>query len=318
MNDDVLPQFHAKHFVWLVALFALTLYAYNSLNNSSSITANIPPINTTTTERLSEGPLITATSAVVLSADGETLFSRNDRTQYPLASLTKLLTIYTASHRLSPTSLVTIPKEAIESGPLSLVQPGEHWTVGDLITMALVASSNEAANSLCFELGQNETGIERLPYSEATQKCVELLNRTARSLGLASVYVTNPTGLDIHLGIVGGAYGTPRDIARLMLITYTDYPEVFIPSTRMRSVVTSATGRSVTVDNTNTRITDFDTLLGSKTGTTRLTGGNLAILARRSGVLYAIVLFQSGEAERFDDALILDRMIAATLSTRTK
>lgn len=257
-----------------------------------------------------------AKAAIILSETGDVLFSKNASAQYPLASLTKLITAYVAARDLSPELPITIPSEAVPDPELSLIQPREHWTVGQLITMALVASSNEAANSLCYAIGQHSLHVTNVTFDSATNACITELRRTAQKMGLATTYFANPSGLDLHLGVIGGAYGSPRDIAQLFLAAIKDFPEQFAITTAPSITLVSPTGREVTIENTNNKLESYPTLRASKTGTTRLSGGNLAIITEHNNTRVAVVVFGSGETSRFADAEQLDNSINQLMSTR--
>jgi D-alanyl-D-alanine carboxypeptidase len=84
-----------------------------------------------------EGVMLTGKAAVVYDlATGEVLFERNAKAQLPLASLTKLLTVYAAATSLPQESKVTITEEALAADGESGFSAGETFVFDDLARLA--------------------------------------------------------------------------------------------------------------------------------------------------------------------------------------
>src|SRR5262249_7455570 len=79
---------------------------------------------------------------------GQTLFGKNADTQLPLASLTKLLTMYAALDSLSAESPVTISKTALAQDGDNGFTEGQTFQFESLARFALAASSNDAAEAI--------------------------------------------------------------------------------------------------------------------------------------------------------------------------
>ncbi|MFO0765116.1 MAG: serine hydrolase [Patescibacteria group bacterium] len=117
----------------------LPVAKYVSVTNNAPIKKRVESI----------GVDVTAKSAVVVDvASGEVLFSKDSDVAYPIASLTKLVTIVTAlDEKLDLDEKVAIKKEDA-AGYKPIFFEGETFTRRDLLKAMLVGSSNEAANAL--------------------------------------------------------------------------------------------------------------------------------------------------------------------------
>ena len=253
-----------------------------------------------------DGVVIEGKAAIVYDlATGEALYEKNSRSQLPLASLTKLLTVYAAHEALRPGDIVTITESSLRPEGDSGFVLGERFRFGDLARFALVTSSNDATAAIA-EAAASAKGV--------TGK--DLLANAADSLGLAQTYALNGTGLDESLS-VSGAYGSARDVAVLAGALRAAAPEVADATTFAASSVTSLEGFSHSLPNTNQQIVRIPNALLSKTGFTDLAGGNLAVVYDAGmGHPVAVVVLGSSREGRFSDVAALiaraDRYFAGT------
>lgn len=229
---------------------------------------------------------------------GETLYEKNSRSQLPLASLTKLLTIYAAAESLDNASTVTITDTALLSDGESGFSAGESFAFGDLARLALVSSSNDATAAIA----------ETAAIARATTG-KNMLASAASALGLAQTYALNGTGLDESTSVSGG-YGSARDIAVLSGKLLETAPEIASATINSSVSIRSREGVLHTLPNTNPGIARIPSALLSKTGFTDLAGGNLAIVYDAGiGHPIAVVVLGSSRDGRFSDV--------NTLLTRT-
>jgi len=244
---------------------------------------------------------IQAAAAIVYDlSTGEILYGKNAYTPLPLASLTKILTVYAALAELPPETPVTISAAAAGVGSLGGLAHGETFSLTDLSRLTLTASLNEGAVAIA-EVAAEVT--HRLP--------IEMLAGAAAALTLDQTYAVNGSGLDASAVIAGG-YGSAFDVARLSgaLVSYA--PDVALATTRDRAQATAQDGTAYVVKNTNPVVTTIPHLLFSKTGSTRLAGGNLAlVLDVGLGHPVAIVVLGSSEEARFSD---ISALVTATFS----
>ena len=130
---------------------------------------------------------VTAKSYVVVNAsDGRILYAKNPNLRLPPASTAKVMTVLVAKERLSMEKSIVIGRRAANVPPSKAgLTPGASYTVKDLITAALVSSSNDAA----VALAEATAGSER--------RFTELMNAKARQLGMNNTFFVNATGLTV-------------------------------------------------------------------------------------------------------------------------
>lgn len=228
----------------------------------------------------------------------EVLYQKNSKAQLPLASLTKLLTTYAGATTLAPDSQVTITASALAQDGESGLSQGEVFNFTDAAKLALVASSNDAAEAVAEAAAQKENGTNK-----------SLLASAAAAIGLPQTYAVNGTGLDVSTSLSGG-YGSAYDVAQLAGAVLEVAPELARATTYPSVTVYSKTGAVHTLPNTNQEVVRVPNLLLSKTGFTDLAGGNLAIVFDAGiGHPVAIVVLGSSHEGRFSDVA---RLLALT------
>ena len=246
---------------------------------------------------------------------GHTLYAYNADAQLPLASLTKLLTLYAASKVLSPSATIAITPQALaqtgDAGDNFAL--GEQFTFDSLARFTLVSSSNQGAEAIAeaAAAAQNTTGAN-------------MLAGAAVAAGLSHTYAVNGTGLDESTTTSGG-YGSARDIALLAGQFLSQAPALASATTKSAVTVTDVSGIVHYAANTDVNVGTFPRLLLSKTGNTDLAGGNLAIVFD-AGVNHpvAIVVLGSSQKGRFSDvqslmdATLEHFALAGTLATTTR
>lgn len=242
---------------------------------------------------------IEAKAAVVYDlATGETLYARNGKMQLPLASLTKLLTIYAAAGILGDTSTVTITPEALATEGESGLYVGESFSFYDAARLSLVASSNDATEAIAE--------AARL-VSSTDQKT--MLASAAATIPLSQTYAVNGTGLDENTSVSGG-YGSAHDVALLAGALLKKKPEIAAATTKSSISVTSKSGIAHSLSNTNQGAVRVPGLLLSKTGFTDLAGGNLVVVFDAGiGHPIAVAVLGSSVSGRFTD---VEKLVRAT------
>ncbi len=147
------------------------------------------------------------------------LFAYNADAQLPLASLTKIMTALIAIEGAGKDSVVVMSKEAVgREGDHGFIV-GEKWSVKDLIDATLTTSSNDGAYALASAfVSSGDAGNETRRESLA-----RVMNEKARALGLDQTFFLDEAGLDISEG-VSGAYGSARDVARILSYAVRNHP----------------------------------------------------------------------------------------------
>ena len=229
----------------------------------------------------------------------EIIYERSADTKWPLASITKLMTALVAHEIVDDQLVVPITKEALEQSGESGLLEGQRFSLGRLMDLILLTSSNDGAYALAAAAGA------ALDSSSPAEAFVKAMNVRAKELGLSNTYFRNPTGLDITED-EAGAYGTARDVAKLMEYIYTHHPYLLEETTNRNSAINDLSGVAREARNTNPVIDAIPGALGSKTGYTTLSGGNLAVVFNAGADRPVIVVvLGSSHQGRFSDVLKL-------------
>src|SRR5512146_948707 len=97
----------------LVASGFLALFLFIPLAGEQPSATSIAIATSSVPNAFAAVPLEAQAAVVYDLATGETLYAKNADAQLPLASLTKLLTVYAALSELSPDTPVTVPADAL-------------------------------------------------------------------------------------------------------------------------------------------------------------------------------------------------------------
>lgn len=225
---------------------------------------------------------------------GEMIAERSATKVLPLASITKVMTSLVMTEQLGPRAEVVV--KSTSSDNKAGLYVGERWQLANLSALTLVVSSNDGAQALA------DAGT-------STSESILAMNNKAKSLGLNSMYFTNPTGLDEE-GSIGGR-GTAEEVAKLFAYIIKNRPEVLRP-TKQEYLTKSSFETNHAVINTNKIIKQVPSILASKTGYTDLAGGNLAIITNIGLARpVAIVVLGSSQEGRFTDT---EKLTQATIN----
>ena len=227
------------------------------------------------------------------TTDHQMIIGVNSELQFPLASVTKVMTALLALEELSPETVIKITPAALAEDGESGLLLGEQWSRDDLVSFMLVASSNDAARALAQEVIVKEG-----------RDFAKIMNERAQELGLVQTFYYNPTGLDMGTRLAG-AYGSAHDQAILLNYAQEKYPDIFVKTTQANATFRTDFGTHMAV-NTNSATGEFSGLRASKTGYTDLAGGNLALIYDLlPGKKIASVILGSTEIARFIDSKTL-------------
>lgn len=287
-------------FALLFASGILALFIFIPRTFESPAVAPIAIMTSTVPDAFAQVP-IEANAAIVYDlATGKTLYAKNADAQLPLASLTKLLTVYAALALLSPNTPITISATAAQLEAPHAFNVGQTFSLIDLARLTLTASLNDGAAAIA------EATASRQNLSES-----DMLASAAVALDLSQTYAINGSGLDVNTAVSGG-YGSARDLARLAGALVQQSPDIAAATTESSARATSEGGTSFLVKNTDPMVTTIPRLLLSKTGYTDLAGGNLALVFDAGmGHPIAVIVLGSSKDARFTDGTAL---VAATLA----
>jgi D-alanyl-D-alanine carboxypeptidase (penicillin-binding protein 5/6) len=223
---------------------------------------------------------------------GRILYDYNGSTQWPPASMAKMMLLMVAvdqikAGRLNLNSPATISANAaLTRGSRLGLRAGDVIPVGELMKAALIRSANDAAVAVAEAV------------CGSTERCVQMMNARAQSLGMTQTVYGTVEGLPptpLHDADVTDAY----DLATLAraLIHQTNLLQ-------WSGMETAPFDDGVAMlRNTNHLIGHFEGADGIKTGFTLKAGFNLTATARRGDLrLVAVVLGAPSNAQRFVQA----------------
>ncbi|TVR36080.1 MAG: D-alanyl-D-alanine carboxypeptidase [Nitriliruptor sp.] len=275
--------------VLLTAMVSALLVAPTAPAVAQSSAPSIPePVLTDAPGPTWPGPDPIDAEAYVLIevATGQRLAALHADTRRPVASTVKLLTAYTVIQRADLDAAVTVGDEVLDvPGSGVGLQPGDEWTVEELLDGLLARSGNDAAETLAVHVGGTREGF------------VALMEQDAAALGVTGLDLTSPSGLDdtqlfsaSDLAVIG-----------LAVLQDDDLPELLA-----RQVVTLP-GQPA-AETRNELLDRYPGATGMKTGFTTPAGHSLVGSAQRGERdLIAVVLGAGEDPSRFDGtATLLD------------
>ncbi len=237
-------------------------------------------------------PSLSARAAIVVEPDlGVTIYGRRAHDELPIASTTKLMTVYVALRRSRLDRLLTVqPYSPIPGETVAGLRPGERLSLADLLTAMLLPSAGDAAHTVAVDL------------AGSSARFVGWMNAAAARLNLGQTHFSTEVGVDTH-----GNYSTAADLARLAGKLLANR---FFARTVVRTAARLADGR--TVVNRNDLVGRFGFVVGVKTGSTKQAGYCLVGAARRGGVtVITVVLGDPSPGTRDADTLALMRYALA-------
>ena len=204
------------------------------------------------------------------------LWQQNSKAPVPIASLTKLLTIYTAFEELEKreevdlNTKITVSLECTNADKVKMnLKPGEKIPLNDLFIYAMLRSANDAAHLIAeyFGNGENSTFIKKM-------------NRTAYLAGMTEGSFHNANGLPIYGKKPEDTLmnkASCLDMVKLIDRLY-DYPQI-IKYTSLREINTPYGN----IRNGNRLLWSIKGMEGLKTGYTNAAGNCLAFSCKRNG-----------------------------------
>jgi D-alanyl-D-alanine carboxypeptidase (penicillin-binding protein 5/6) len=253
-------------------------------------------------------PDVGATSGVVVGNDDRVLWARGAGGRRAIASVTKIMTALLVLENASLEETVTVSEKASRVSYATGLKAGEELSVRQLLELALVTSSNDAATALAEHVGGSVSGF------------AEMMNERAEELGLDETRFVNPHGLD-----ASGHYSCATEIATLAHVAMQD-PE-FARIVMLEEVTLGAYEDRAEreIESTDELLGEYEGLLGVKTGFTDDAKYCFVSAAERDGItLTTVVLGSPNTKARFNDtSRLLDwgfehltmRQLSATTET---
>ena len=231
-------------------------------------------------------------AVLIEPASGRVLYEKNADERVPIASITKLMTLlltFEAVHggKLTLDTPVPVSEHAYHMGGSQIwLEPGEQFTLDEMLRAICVSSANDAAVAVAELVGGSEPVF------------VEQMNARAAELGLQNTSFRNACGLDAE-----GHLSTARDVAALSCYILNTCPEIL----HYTGIWTDSLRNGQTqLVNTNKLLKRYSGITGLKTGTTGGAGVCISASATRDGLtLIAVILGAPSSAERFQAATAL-------------
>lgn len=226
----------------------------------------------------------------------EFVFKRGAEHTMPLASLTKIMSAIVIMEHVPAEHVFTISEEALSEAGDNKLLVDERWNRDELLSFALVESSNDAL----WEMARETGAIMDPSTNDPMAVFVSAMNTKAEEQKLHGLSFKNPSGLDVGDGTNGG-YGTARSIAKLFTYALRTYPDIFAPTREAAPVFHSLNAEHV-AKNTNPFTREIAGLIASKTGFTNISGGNLTVAVQApDGRRLVLVVLGSTFDARFTD-----------------
>ena len=249
---------HVRTTRLLVALLLLSVAAVPATSFAvSGLTATVP------------APSIDAKSYILVDfRTAAVLAEKNADERVEPASLTKIMTVYAASHALKEGLVhledqVTISKKAWQmEGSRMFLEVGKVVSVDMLLNGVVIQSGNDAS----VALAEHVSGSEEV--------FVGLMNKHARDLGMTNTSFSDATGLPDP-----NNYTTARDLATLSAALIREFPVEY-----QRSAVKEFTFNGIRQHNRNRMLNRDESVDGIKTGHTESAGYCLISSSVREGM----------------------------------
>ena len=222
-----------------ILLLLSSLFSFQSVANPIALDFNA-------------SPQLSATSAISYDLNSQTIsFQKNIHQKLPIASLTKLMTLYIIMNENDLDEEVIITQKHIDvPGSKANLKANTSYSVLELIKASLLNSSNQAAMALAEYNAENE------------KQFVEKMNKYAKKLKLDNTSFANPMGFDDNEN-----YSTVYDLTKLTLAIQKFKPIIDIAN-KPEITIKNNKNQSTKLKNTNHQLQNALGLNGLKTGTT--------------------------------------------------
>jgi len=236
------------------------------------------------------GPKLTSRAAVVIDQDSrEILYGQNIHDPLPIASISKLMTALVFLEQNPDLQKNFTLNDADTTGAgVRYIASGETVTLKDLLFTALIASDNNAAQSL--------VRASKLDYDEFIGR----MNQKAQDLGMLNTNFVEPTGLQY------ANISSAQDVALLLSAALDNELISDIISHRSYSFV-SVSGQEHKLSSTNKLLNSYLDVIGGKTGFNDEAKFNLvaAVAGEQDQVLLIVSLGSASSDARFDDVKVM-------------
>lgn len=252
---------------------------------------------------------INAKAAIAIDADtGKIFYEKNADTPLPIASMTKLLTLYivleaekngqiTWDEQIEISDHLLKISEDLNLSNVKLVK-GSSYSVRDLFNASTIISANAAVTALA----------ERIAGTE--KEFVDLMRTKALSWGIDDAYLISTSGInneDAQGRIYPGSKDneenlmSAKDMALVAQHLIHDFPE-FLETTKLPSAVfAEGTDEETIMESSNFMLPGFyyykEGVDGLKTGTTDLAGASFAGTIEKNGLRVITIIMNANDSD---------------------
>ena len=263
--------------------------ALPSSGTSGSVTAapSVSPVS----------DIVTASAYVVGDVQtGKIYMEKNDTAVLPVASMSKLVTAIAATDTMTPTTTIEVTEPETEVYPdQSNLQPGEKFTVQELLYPLLLDSSNVAAEALA-------SSTDRAHF-------LNLMNGYAWELGMTGAYFGDPSGLSPH------NMASASDFFKLAEYLYLDRPDILAITRTVSTSVGTTTEHGAHVFASIQPFVKDPRFIGGKTGHTDEAADTMLTILNIGGKPIAIIVLHSISGDRTHDTELLASKVSTMLTS---
>lgn len=218
---------------------------------------------------------LSASSVTVMDMDTKrVLYSYNQNDVRLIASISKIMTSLVTLNNSNIKDMVTIDESVLKSyGSGIYVEVGEEMSLENLLYGLMLRSGNDAAIQIANYVGGSMEGF------------VELMNETAKSIGMKKTTFINSSGLENEKGV--GNMSTSYDMAILMSEAMKNNKFKEIVSTEKKVVKTNY--KTYLWYNKNKLLKSYEYCTGGKTGFTEKARRTLVTTATKDNMNLVVV-----------------------------
>ena len=232
---------------------------------------------------------LSASSVTLMDMDNNrVLYSYNQNDVRLIASISKIMTSIVTLNNSNISDIITVDESVLKSyGSGIYIEVGEKISLENLLYGLMLRSGNDAAIQIANYVGNSMEGF------------VNLMNETARNIGMKNTKFLNSSGLEESNG--EGNMSTSYDMALLM--SYAMKNEKFreIVSTKEKTVKTNY--KTYIWYNKNKLLKNYKYCTGGKTGFTEKARRTLVTTASKNNMNFVIVTLN--DPNDFNDHLNL-------------
>lgn len=217
---------------------------------------------------------ILAESYLVMDiSNNSVILEKNASKPYPIASITKLMNAVVSAENMKEDQSIILTQEMLKpQGYSPSLFLNLSVTVKNLLKASLIQSTNDAAESLSYFMGND--------------KFLSRMNQKAKVLGMNDTYF-----YDVH-GLNPKNHSTATDLAKLLVYIKNNHPELFSITKDNDFWLPDPTGKMLKFKNLNA-FYDLPEFVGGKTGYLKEAKESIASLFQLNGKMFAVIILTS-------------------------